>query len=686
MNRAVKRYLITQIFLPLSVIALTAFAARAVFAPTLGYYSDDWGLPWLRSTAGAQAVILNWAIDRPVFGIIYNFFFDFIGNQPPYWHLLGLGIQLTGAAAVYMMLKILWPRERLHNLAIAILLLLYPGAVVHTSSAQSYTPWSLAVTAEYISILLSLTCARSDNRYVRILTAVLAGLTGIFSWITLELTIGMEMIRFLFLNQSLRRRPDAVRTHRILFGMLIVGFLIWRILIFRTVRPETDFLTLLSGTLNRPALTAIGATGARLLSGIAGMTVLAWFIPLASRLYLMRPSDTPAILTPGIICASVFLLYAGQVLHRKTKANRRPVRSGRIIIGLAIVTASLVPVVFGQRTAVMLLTYDRYAVFGALGAAVIITELLRGVVWSRYPAALALVIGMSATAYTGNAAWYARIWQLTKNFTWQMRWGLPGISPGTLIVADTYFHPVKLSDMELFAPVNYAYTPIDTDLKYPVLPLTFERAKDIRSGKRIEYRVRNDRFTGDFTRTIIVVLPTEKSCLKIAGSPITSSQTLTPLTDSVRPFSRTDLISHESPDRTVPVLFGPEPADSWCRYYLPAARYAQTGDWENAAILGREALKRNLRPEDPAEWELLKTVFQNSGDPESAAAIQVSDAGYRFRQEYGYRETVCLPLRQLSGRGLAGDRSFLLVSDAVSFVRFALLKMAAYSAGISCPY
>src|SRR4030095_1273793 len=90
-----------------------------------GYYYDDW---YLMQSAGANGPSVFWdifSVDRPYRALVMIPAYSLFGTNPLYYNLSAYVFRLTGALALFWVLKMLWPRQQSIITLMALLFLIY---------------------------------------------------------------------------------------------------------------------------------------------------------------------------------------------------------------------------------------------------------------------------------------------------------------------------------------------------------------------------------------------------------------------------------------------------------------------------------------------------------------------------------------------------------------------------------
>jgi hypothetical protein len=203
---------------------------------------------------------------------------------------------------------------------------------------------------------------------------------------------------------------------------------------------------------------------------------------------------------------------------------------------------------------------------------------------------------------------FRRDWNVQKMLFWQMSWRMPGIEPGTALLANDL--PTRFtSDNSLSSPLNWIYAPDNHSerMAYILYYVSIRRETGLRGlapGQPIEQDYLAATFYGS-TSDVVSIYYQPPACLRV----------LDPVTDPVNKMLPQDVRStaalsswariqnlppqesHAPPEH----IYGAEPPHGWCYYFEKADLARQLGDWQQVADLGDQAFALGDYPNDPAE-------------------------------------------------------------------------------------
>jgi hypothetical protein len=247
-------------------------------------------------------------------------------------------------------------------------------------------------------------------------------------------------------------------------------------------------------------------------------------------------------------------------------------------------------------------------------------------------------LGVSQQFYNGNL--FRRDWETQQDLFWQLKWRIPSLEPGTLILTDEI--PIDYeSDLSLAGPLNWIYAPHykDGDLPYMLFYVKSRLGGSLPTlepDTPIEIDLRQRTFRGNTSQVIVIYKP-NNGCLRVLdpmmGDTETYRKKLPQLMEAIA-LSDTSLI--HAAEMTTPE-FLKTPDKTWCYYYTKAELARQFGEWDQVQALGEAAERAGYRPSDPFEWLPFIEALAKAAD--YTRAIQLSDAA--IREDIQVRAGIC---------------------------------------------
>ncbi len=631
MNQNLKNKQKIEAWLAVALIVLSAALTYGILIPRLGFYRDDWYMLWSgQSQAGLSAIIRLFQTDRPLIGWTYALIFKFIGTSVLAWQFLALLLKISSGLVVLWLLRLVWPEKRIETTCAALLFVLYPG-FYQQPVAATFSIDLLGLNAVFISIALTIFTLKTSNRILQIIATLIAMLLGLLNLGLYEATIGLEVVRWALVWVVLRQKQttppaktdeipvpktgpfrrywSSTALHLTPYLLMLAGFLVWRLFIFKSVRRATSIDVLLTDYASNPFYSFV-----QILFGyikdLFETVVLAWFVPFyqftaEGRFNIFISAFGIGLLV--LLLAGAYLFWFQRNIHTSDEASpEKPSSADQdfLWIGLiGVIVPSAVIVLLG-RNVIFAIQWDRYTTQSMLGVAILISSLafkfLRG--QARWNILGALIILAVMTQYHSAAA-YGKLWDYERGIVWQLSWRAPGLQPGTTVIVSLPEGFRLAEEYEIWGPINMAYYPGQNMQISGQVP-TSDMILDLQAGTLEKRNMRNVNVVRDYSKPLIISLPSGSSCFHI----LDGKRLALPFFEDGRikeiaSYSNISLIDLAAkPITPSPSIFGPEPARTWCYYYQKIELALQSGNSEEAARLADEANQKNINPSDTTEW------------------------------------------------------------------------------------
>lgn len=603
-----------QLIWSLLLITIYPVLSYLLLIPFLGFYNDDWLFAYIGHFYGQQGLITAFIGDRPFLGYLFTLNHNLIGENLFLWHFYMFLMRLVGGYALFFLLRKIWPNKLSIITSITILFLIYPGFLQQTGPL-GYQNYITALTVWITSLLLSVLAIKKNKVSFALLT-IAALILQLLSFLMLEFFIGMEILRLLLIFHFLKVEINFIKLkERILYwGPYILGlivFLLWRFFIFKATRQATDINWIAQTYYSNPIWVA-SIPFKIIYSWISGVS--AYLIPFIIRLSELPTKISLIILSLGVI--SSFLLYPYYKAFNKQEPNNHSFGRFLLIVGSASVMIALIPIIVSGRFASVILSnnnYDRYTISSIVGITFIYVGLL---LWKTsdkiFRGAVITLVAISVVTQIANGYWHSKYWDNQKETWWQIYWRAPQIEKDTLLIFDfsktvPLYQTFRIEDYQIWAPGNLFFN-------YHNLPSHHFGGQYLENDSTLK-KLKNNvienvteengavTFTKNFRNTILISLPTEKSCLWILDKdrlelPDHSSELL----KSNTPYSNIDRLIQKDIVPPPSQIFGTEPSKNWCYYFQKASLARQMKDWKELSNLREEMEKKNLEPKDVNEW------------------------------------------------------------------------------------
>ena len=651
-------------FLIILLIGLIVFLP---FISKLGYYRDDWHVAWSGYVQGPGRILDEHKIDRPFMGLVYAATYKVLGDNPFAWQLYALFCRIVGAFFLFVLVRLVWPRQRAATFFMAALFLVYPG-FLQLPTASSYQVHLVGLASGIFSLLLTVLFIQTKKLSLQIPLVLGSMVTGALCYLIMEWMVGVEGVRLVLLGYLYYRdhagtlREKAWKVLKTWLPNLVAlgAFLYWRVFIFNSTRAATDIGSLAATYTHNP-FTMFVRLGYELLKGVFNTLVLAWFVPL----YDLANALNYTALTIALLLAAVVLIILFVFLRKGLPApvgagTGNPAEEDRgwaihaVWIGLLVAAVSILPVIAANRDVELRNTFDRYTLLASIGAVMLVTGLIFHFFRSdktRY-LLIGFLIVLSVVTHYGNGAYFSRFWEYQRQLWWQLSWRAPDLQPETTIVAALPGGYRLAESYEIWGPANILYDPDFSagSLKVSGEILNQETLPAIQNRDRYGRTFRRFEYMADLSRALVVSLPSGTGCLQVYdGADLAFPENEDAMIRLVAENSRIDQILTDGESHTPPAeVFGPEPARGWCYYYQKAGLARQQKDWEAVVELAEEASSQHLAPGDVAEWMPFYEAYARLG-----MFDQANEIGALLREDPYFLKPYCLAH---SGPQTQGDK------------------------------
>ncbi len=634
----------SETWLAVSLIILVTILTYGVLIPQLGFYRDDWYLFSTAQSQGLAGIRALFQIDRPLIGYLYSFGYQLLGISPFAWQAVTLLTRLVGNLALFWLVRLIWPEWKVETLAVALLFSVYPGYTVQPN-AGVYITDLVASAAALISIVLTVKVLQSTKLWARVVLSVLAGSLTLFYLGIFESAIGLEAARFglvwyfIWSRENQGFKITVLRTLKadLLYLLLGVGFLVWRLFFFQSTRRATNLGVLLGKYGSLPVHSMISVT-VETLKDILETTVFAWVVPFYQFVATSNYRDLAyAVGLSLLVVAGIYLVF--RFVYREVGVSGLDSRSNPvfhlILLGLFIVVFALLPIDMAGRNVLFSDQWDRYTLYASPGVAMVIGGVIFHFFREPYRKGLLFaLIGMSVVVHLFSAAWYRDFWSWQRDLWQQMVWRAPDLRQGTMLFAIPPFGGYE-EGYEIYGPANMVYYPGQgVQIGGDVLNST--TAANLQLQKNREHYDRSVLVPDNYKNALLAVYPSLQSCLHVLdGRKVELPGLLdNSLVADVASYSGINQVEASATPVSLPAFLSGEYPKQWCFYYQKMDLARQLGNWSEVARLADEAQKKGLTPEDASEWmpalDAYATLGRDQDARHAASIIRASDKARSF--------------------------------------------------------
>lgn len=605
------------------LIVLVTLITYAPFIGQLGFYRDDWYLIWMAEHRGFNGIIDLFRGDRPLFGWFYALDYLLLGSAPLGWHLLGLFFKLVSAFALLWLLRSLWPQRKTETTIITLLYVVYPG-FYQQPNVGTFMNHLMAYAAGILSLACTVQALKANTTRTRIVFTFVGLLLAAFYVLTYEALIGIEAVRallvgYFYYRQKAEGWKTAIRSTLIKLSpylLLSVGFLFWRLLLFQAIRRSTRVDILMGDYLSLPLYNAM-----RLLvetfKDVFESSILAWAVPyyqftLSARYRDLGMAFGLAILVLALVAGYYLILQRRS--HTDYESQREPYMDW-LVLGAIIVFVTTLPVVAAGRHAFFSIQWDKYTLQSSFGVALLVGGFVLYAIRGRLRwIVLALLFSSGVITQAFSAMYYRDFWEAQRAVWWQLSWRAPQIAEGTTVIASLPGIYQLAEEYEVWGPLNLLYhqgKPLKISGQVPYQEITLNLASGLQEERLVRGTVIVRR---DYDQALVISMPDSASCLHVYNGTLGLSLRESPTVAMMAPYSNTSWIQASANPPTVPIqVFGDEPQHEWCFYYQKINLALQEGNWAQAVELAEEAISRDFRPNETAEWLPVLFAYANNG-------------------------------------------------------------------------
>jgi hypothetical protein len=268
---------------------------------------------------------------------------------------------------------------------------------------------------------------------------------------------------------------------------------------------------------------------------------------------------------------------------------------------------------------------------------------------------LSAFVAIAVMTHYSISTYVAQEENTIRDFWWQVSWRVPALNKGTTLMVNypsiTYGEDIDI----VTGPALFIYFPNRT----AQIPVEYEVSgfqigndsltKILSQEKAVDSGYRSHVYTVDYQNILVMTQPTENACVHILDNQY--SELSTQDTDQVLLVGNYSNIQNVQSDGNSPrppaLLFGSEPAHTWCYYYEKAELARQKADWSIVADLGKKAVQQGLHPNDAVEWMPFIEADAILGN-----AQNLKDIAPRMTWDHFLKAQACTTLTELQNKGI----------------------------------
>jgi hypothetical protein len=457
----------------------------------------------------------------------------------------------------------------------------------------------LALIFYFLSIGLMLLALDDRQRFYPLL-----GLSLFFSALNLfatEYFFGLELLRPVFIILYLSKRDEkgeklkSVLTQWWPYALLVVVYLAWRIPFqSRFAQAQANLLTAIIVD-PFPNLVKFfrDVFGAPLVAGIE-----AWLSPFRSMQLETGTQWGNVQVIVMVACGVLALVYFSLI-----RAPRSEVNGGEGVwikqalwVSLFALLLAGIPFVIADLPVKVTFPHDRFMLAFLFGSCLFLVA-LSTVVFKKAAREvfLALLLAVCVGYQFQVGLTFKDEWEDVSLFLWQLSWRVPGLEPGTTLIADETLFPYT-NDYSLTAPLNWLYDqdPGSGDLDYFMAYVPHRLGNviaELAGDKLIQKAYSLYQFTGSTSKVLTLVFE-PPACLRIldpTSYDLNDIRVSLSIHDATYFSDPTGLILAEQSSNTEileNLTTTASITDKWCHTYQKADLARQMGDWREVVRLG----------------------------------------------------------------------------------------------------
>jgi hypothetical protein len=590
----------------------------------LGYIWDDWGVLFARYFYGDHGLAYYASLDRPFTKLVYSIVPRIIGYSALRWHIFAILVWWINGSLFYVFIKKLFPSNTRVAAWASLLFIVFPTFST-MYDAIIYPILFLGLMWMLLSLIFMARYISKPGEKGRFL--ILSLIFSLLEILQSEYWLGIELCRLLFimvlasrrLNMPIFSRKTIVFSIKKYLPYLVVicCFVFWRMVFYKSMRPDTDQHDILNHIKQSPA-SEIGSRVYFLITDVLITNFFSWVQCFDKYLYTTTDPKI-ALVWISIILVAVAIIWVYN--RRIAKADRntpindtdRKLAITMIIIGLITVVVGQFPFVFAHEHIRQDTVASRTGLPTIFGSTIFIAGALILLSRNRKHMALwtAILVGAAAGYQCRINVIGAKEQKYYKDLYYQMSWRIPYVQRGTafFIDYDPEQNPMAINyALGLVVNGMYDVNPDNQNQYYWMFLDNLSPRPWTAFGKNVpleENHFNYTNFHGNTSQTITLMQPA-KGCLRVVDSSNRDLMDLSPYAAIASTISNTALIKNDTTKKInydwLHTLFGSQKTKCWCYYFEKAELARQFGDWQKTYDLLEEGLSQKLKPENDVEW------------------------------------------------------------------------------------
>ncbi|MCQ3936090.1 MAG: hypothetical protein DPW18_03465 [Chloroflexi bacterium] len=597
-----------------------------------GFYWDEFPWAWIYYRLGPAMLTKTFTTSRPFWGMIYQLTLPVIGPNPWVWQLLAILLRWLTAVLLWKILRVLYPAHPKPALWASLFFLVYPGMGQHFI-AMMYSHFYIVLAAYLLSVYLSILALKEEKQrwlYFSVSYALAA-----VNLLTMEYFYFLEFARlFIFLQilpGGFKERAKKALLYSLPYLGIFAAVTFWRMFFFAYQNASYPYVLLdkLKANLFDGILYFLN----QILLSFWRTVFEAWILPF---LTIGMTGFGPLTLTLMLflLFSTIFLTGFYLFAFKAEDADGVDFTKQAGWIGLVFWVLSGGSVWLIGIVPQFNFSMDRFMLPFMLGSSVLLACLAALIKNPRVQMiVVALLIGFAGSRHFRLEEAYRSDWITQKEFFWQMTERIPGLTKGTIVLANdlpvTYF-----SDNSLTGPFNWIYSPpgeMNVMLYFASIRVG-KTLPSVEPGQPHELYYIGPMFYGN-TSNILVVNYEPPGCFRVIDPEVEAENRLLPpaVRDAAR-YSNPGVILFEKQNQLPGPFYGSGPEKDWCYYFEQADLARQKKDWESVVRLGDAAFALGDHPNDPLERFVYIEGYAHLG--EWKKAVELSQASYKVSRNF----------------------------------------------------